>query len=306
MSSRRVAGLVLNFNGREVTLETLASLEKSEYPYFDVLHIDNGSSDGSFEAVCERFPHLRQLRIGTNRGISWGLDHGIQVAVDEGYDYLLLMNNDIEVAPSMVGELVAAAEADRSIGCVGPKAYYWSDKQRLWSAGGVLRYRESITRERGDGEIDRGQYDVAREVSYVNGCAMLVRREVFERIGVWDPSYYLGLEDADFCVRAKRAGFRCWYAPTARLWHRISHSIGVYKPTRTFHTGRSHAIFLRKFATPSQWVASLLWLTAAIPVAFLRELPRGNQRAALEKARGFAVGLRAPIVPIPQRFCDLV
>jgi hypothetical protein len=133
-----------------------------------------------------------------------------------------------------------------------------------------------------------------------------VRREVFERIGMWDPTYYLGLEDADFCVRAKRAGFRCWYAPSARLWHRISHSIGVYRPTRTFHTGRSHAIFLRKFARAHQWAASLLWLMAAIPVAFVRELPRRNQRAALAKARGFLAGLREPIDPIPERFDDFV
>jgi GT2 family glycosyltransferase len=104
----------------------------------------------------------------------------------------------------------------------------------------------------------------------------------------------------------KRQGFRCLYAHRARLWHRISHSIGVYKPSRTFHTGRSTAIFLRKYANPWQWTTALLSLSAAIPVAALRELPRGNQRAAFQKLRGFIAGLRADLPEIPRRYDDLV
>ena len=222
---------MLNYNGCEVTLESLASLLRSDYPGLDVLVIDNGSTDDSFEVIRERHPEIGQIRVAENQGISWGLNHGIRWALDQGYDYLLLMNNDIEVAEDMVSRLVEAAEADPRIGCVGPKSYYHSDRERLWSTGGILRFRESVTRERGDGEIDRGQYDRDEEVPYINGCAMLARREAFEQVGLWDPVYYLGVEDADWCVRMKQAGFRCHYAHRAHLWHMISHSIGVYKPT---------------------------------------------------------------------------
>ena len=302
---------MLNYNGREVTLDTLRSLLALDYPRLHLVVVDNGSTDGSYQAIRSAFPQVEQLRVRENRGISWGLDHGIQHGLSRasagGCDYLLLMNNDIEVDPGMLTEMVAAAAGDPRAGCVGPKSYYYADRARLWSTGGILRWRgDSVTRERGDGELDAGQYDRDQVVDYVNGCAMLVRREALERTGYWDPVYFLGAEDADFCVRMKRQGFRCLYAHRARLWHRISHSIGVYRPTRTFHTGRSTAIFLRKYATPSQWTRALLALAVAIPVAALRELPRGNQRAAFEKLRGFREGLRVDLPQIPSRFDDLL
>jgi GT2 family glycosyltransferase len=297
--SPRVAGLVLNYNGRDVTLLTLQSLLRLDYPALDLVVIDNGSTDDSRSAIAAEHPGLKQLRVDENRGISWGLNHGLRWALAAGYDYVLLMNNDIEVAPDLLQFMVACAESDPTIGCVGPKSYYYYDRERLWSAGGILRFRESVTRERGDREIDNGQYDHDEEVPYVNGCAMLARREAFERTGLWDPVYYVGVEDADWCVRMKRQGFRCHYAHRARLWHMISHSLGVYRPSRTFHTGRSSAIFLRKHASPTQWASALAFFGAAVVAAYARELPRRNQGAAVAKLRGFLTGLRVELPPIP-------
>jgi GT2 family glycosyltransferase len=295
-----VAGLVLNYNGREVTLETLSSLVQVDYPAFDIVMVDNGSSDGSSAAVAEAYPEVLQISVADNRGISWGLNHGIAWALEQGYDYVLLMNNDIEVAADFLTELVRAAEAEPSAGCLGPKSYYYFDRERLWSAGGLLRFRESVTRERGDGQIDRGQYDRQEVVPYINGCAMLVRRRALEQVGMWDPVYYLGVEDADFCVRLRQAGFVCVYVPSARLWHMISHSIGVYKPTRTYHTGRSSAIFLRKYGRPWHYLSVLAFACLAFPLAFLRELPKQNQAAVVQKWKGFLDGLRVELAPIPQ------
>ncbi|HEX9730564.1 MAG TPA: glycosyltransferase family 2 protein [Thermoanaerobaculia bacterium] len=295
MSAPRVAVVVLNYNGKDVTLKTLASLVELRYPAYDVIVVDNGSTDGSYAAVAAAFPALTQLRVEENRGISHGLNHGLRHALEHGYDHVLACNNDVEADPDMLGELVRAIESDPSIGCVGPKTYYYADRERLWSAGGVLRFKESVTRERGMGEIDRGQYDRDGEVDYVNGCAILMRRSALVAAGLWDPAYYLGVEDADWCVRARRQGFRCRYAHRARLWHMVSHSIGVYKPGRTFHTGRSTAIFLRKYARPWQWLSFALFYAASVPVAFLRELPRGNQAAAITKLKGVWEGLRVPL-----------
>ena len=301
-----VAGLILNYNGRDVTLLTLESMVEVDYPKFDPVVIDNGSTDDSFEVIRERHPQVRQLRVRENRGISWGLNHGIQWALEQGYDYLLLMNNDIEVAADMVTEMVRLAETDPRIGCIAPKAFYHGDRERLWSTGGQIHFRHSITDERGDGEIDRGQYERDEEVPYVNGCAMLVRAEAARAAGFWDPNYYLGLEDADYCMRVKEQGFTCWYAHEARLWHMISASIGVYKPTRTFHTGRSGAVFLRRHANLAQKLQSLLWFAAAMPFAFLRELPKRNARAVVQKVRGFWAGWRCTLEPIPTEYDDLL
>ncbi|MEZ5333538.1 MAG: glycosyltransferase [Thermoanaerobaculia bacterium] len=150
-SPPRVAAVVLNYNGREVTLQTLASLFRLDYPALELVVVDNGSSDGSREAIAAAHPGLAQLRVEENRGIANGLDRGVVWALERGADYVLVLNNDIEVDPAMVDEMVRAAEADPTIGIVGPKAYYFWDRRRIWSAGGRLMFRETVTRERGWG-----------------------------------------------------------------------------------------------------------------------------------------------------------
>ncbi len=296
----RVLAVVLNYNGREMTLSTVASLLALDYPALGILVVDNGSTDGSDAAMAAAYPAVRRLRTEVNLGISGGLNLGFRVGLDEGWDYLMPMNNDVEVAPDLLRELVKSAESDPTIGCAGPKCYYYfGDRNRLWSAGGELRFREAVTRERGMGELDRGQYDRDGEVEYLNGALMLIRSGAMRATGLFDPVYHVSVEDADWCVRMKRTGFRCWYCHRARLWHMVSPTTGGYTAGRTFRTGRSTAIFVRKNAGFLGWMGFLFWTALAIPAAFLRELPRGNARAVVAKLRGVVAGLRVELQAPP-------
>ncbi len=299
MNQPRVIAIALNYNGKELTLQTLASLSQLLYRELEIFVVDNGSSDGSASAIRHEYPQVKVLATGKNLGVAGGLNVGLEAALAEDPDYILVLNNDIEVDPWMLGEMVKVAERDPTIACVGPKAYYFWDRHRIWSAGGILRFKESITRERGMGQIDRGQYDEDGEVDYVNTCAMLIRASVVREVGLCDPNYFLALEDADWCVRMKQRGYRCYYTHRAVLWHMVSQSTGVYKPGRTYHTGRSTAIFVRRYAGPREWLSFLVFISLAIPAAFVRELFRGNQAAAISKARGILDGLRAPIGEAP-------
>jgi GT2 family glycosyltransferase len=296
----RVAALVLNYNGRDITLESIESLAAMSYPNLEIVHIDNGSSDGSSEAVAAAWPEVTQVRVEVNQGVVYGMNKGMRAALERGCDYLLLLNNDIEADPEMLTELMRVIESDSSIGCVGPKIYYHSDRNRLWSAGGYLQFRESATRERGLKEIDRGQYDRDEEVPYINGCAMLVPRRVVEEIGLWDPLFHLAADDADWCMRMRRAGYRCVYVHRAVLYHMVSPTLGGYTASRTYQNGRSLALFVRRYAGPWQWITFVAAITVAIPIAFLRELPSGNQAAALAKLKGVIEGLRVPLQPPPR------
>lgn len=295
----RVLGIILSYNGCQLTLGTLASLLESDYPCLDLLVVDNGSTDGTQEVVAAAFPGVRLLRTSRNLGISGGLNLGFRWGLERGYPYLMPMNNDIEVAPDLVAHLVAALEREPAYGCVGPKCYYHSDRKRIWSAGGVLGFRESITRERGMGQIDRGQFDREEEVDYVNGALMLIRREAFLDTGFWDPVYEVGVEDADWCWRMRQRGWKCGYVPQAVLWHMVSPTTGGYRASRTFRTGRSTAIFVRRFAGPAGWLSYILWNLVAFPAACVRELPRGNVSAVWAKFQGAWVGLRLALPPSP-------
>ncbi len=301
----RVAAIVLNYNGREVTLLALKSLTRMDYPTYDVLVVDNGSTDGSHAAIAAASPEVFQVRTEENLGPAGGGNLGIRWALEREYDYLLILNNDIEVAPTMLSEMVATAESDPTIGCVGPKAYYYEDRNRIWSAGGKLRFREAVTDERGQGEIDRGQWDRDAEVDYVNGCAMLVRREACLSAGVWDETFFLGVEDADFCVRVKQQGYRCVYAHRAKLWHMVSVTAGGYVAGRTYHGGRNTALFVRRHGTFGQQLASVVAMSIAAPVAFARELRKGNQGAVTAKIRGYWAGWREPLPPSPEPVREL-
>ena len=300
MNEPRVVAIVLNYDGKDVTLPAISSLAAMEYPNLEILHVDNGSSDGSFEAVAEAFPGVVQVRIERNQGVVHGINTGMRTALERGADYLLILNNDIEADRSMLGEMVRIAESDPTIGCVGPKIYYHSDEKRLWSAGGVIRFKESVTRERGMGEIDRGQYDRDEEVPYVNGCAMLARRSAVEAAGLWDPLFHLAVDDADWCMRMKRENYRCYYAHRAVLWHKVAYTVGGYQAKRTYYNGRSAALFVRRYGGFLDWCTFLLFTAAAFPAALVRELPRRNHGAVLAKLRGVVAGLRTPLGPPPR------
>lgn len=295
----RVAAVVINYNGLEVTLQAVRSLRQMTYPAFDLVVVDNGSTDGSQDALARAFPDLLQERVEVNQGSSSGYDHGLRWAVEGGYDYILLLNNDIEVEPDMLDRLVEVAESDPTIGCVGPKCYFHGDRERLWSAGGILRFQEAVTRERGHGEVDRGQYDEDAEVDYVNGCAILIRREAALAAGSWDPVFFICVDDADFCTRVKRKGFRCFYAHRAVLYHMVSYSTGGYTPARNFRLGRSTAIYVRRYARPWQWLSFFAFSGAAFVYAWLRELRHGNQASAVAKLKGIREGLRTELPPPP-------
>ena len=305
-SAPSVACVVLNYNGREVTLEALDSLIRMEYPDYEVVVVDNGSTDGSDRAVAERFPQVARVRTEINLGPAGGANLGIRHALDRGFDYVLILNNDIEVASDLLSEMVRLAESAPRIGIVGPKAYYYWDRRRIWAAGGRLTFRESVTRERGSGELDRGQYDRDVEIGYVNGCAQLVKRQVFEEVGLWDPIFHLSFEDADFCFRARRAGWQCWYAHRARLWHMVSVSVGGYRAPKTYHSARSTALFVRRHAGVWQWLRAVTMILLSLPAALLRELPRGNASAVVAKVRGFRDGfLRTELTDPPSVDAEL-
>lgn len=298
-SPPRVAAIVINFNGFAITAEALISLRRMDYPNFDLIVVDNGSTDDSASRVAATFPELHQERIAINRGSASGYAYGFRWAFAQGYDYVLLLNNDIEVEPAMLSRLVEVAEADPRIGCVGPKCYYHSQRRHLWSAGGILQFRESITRERGYRQLDRGQYESDADVDYVNGCAILIKRAAAEAAGGWDPAYFICVDDADFCTRVRAQGFRCVYAHTAVLYHRVAFSTGGYSPARNFQFGRSSALYVRRYASTGQRLRYFAFIAAAFVAAYLRELPRGNQAAVVAKLRGIREGFRMPLPPRP-------
>src|SRR5262245_5163030 len=247
--------IVLNWNGRDLTLDCLRSLEAVTTPNVRTIVVDNASSDGSSDAVRQRYgTRTTLIENAHNLGFAAGNNVGIRRALDDGADFILLLNNDTVVAPDFVEFLLKPMLTTPDIGITAPKIYYAEPKNQIWFAGGELSMWRGIARHTGIRETDRGQYDTEHDIDYASGCAFLIRRAVLEKIGDLDPGYGAYFEDADFCMRARRAGYRIRYIPAAHVWHRISASTGGQlsrrKASRKLASARR---FFRRYAKPYHW-----------------------------------------------------
>jgi len=262
--------IIVHLNGKTLLAECLNSLRKVDYPPYEVIVVDNGSSDGSRDFLRASYPGVKLIENATNLGFGGGNNLGIRYALGKNPDYLLLLNNDTLVDPSFLRELIAVAEEDPKIGIAGPKIYYDARPEKIWFAGGAVNLFAGLIRHRGIRKMDRGQYDEIEEVDYITGCCLLIKREVITHLGtfdpIYDPAYY---EDVDLCLRAKSAGYRVVFVPRAKVWHKISASGGgeyssfkIYLKTRNYfkllkiHTKFYHRLMLPILAPPV-WIGIL-------------------------------------------------
>jgi GT2 family glycosyltransferase len=223
----RVVVIVLNWNGREDTLGCLESLQAVDYPNWEVLVVDNGSEDGSVEAIHRSYPGITVLETGKNLGFAGGNNRGIEVALTRAAEFILLLNNDTTVAPDLLCAFVRAAETHPDAGVFGAKIYFFSDPQRLWYAGARWNSLSWSFDHVGQGVLDDGaEFEQVRDTDYACGCAMFFRAAAARAVGVLDERFFILWEEVDWCFRARKAGSRCLFVPEAKVWHRISTTFG--------------------------------------------------------------------------------
>jgi GT2 family glycosyltransferase len=242
----QVAIIVLNWNGLNDTLDCLESLACLDYPNYEFVVVDNGSTDGSVPVIRERFPGVTIIENGENLGYSGGNNVGLRYAIAQGADYALLLNNDTIVDPTFLRILVDAAETDPLIGMAGPTIYYHERPDVIWSAGGGIDWQRGSTRMVGLDERDQGQFGAEpRAVDFITGCAMLVRRTVMEQVGLLDERFFAYYEETEWCVRASRAGFKIVHVPLAHIWHKISPATQADSPLVHYYMTRNRLLFLK-------------------------------------------------------------
>jgi GT2 family glycosyltransferase len=251
----KIGIVIVTWNGKELTKDCLNSVLDCMYPNFQVTVVDNASEDGTVETLRQDFGNrIHLITNSRNLMFAGGNNVGIRHLLDQKVDWILLLNNDVEVDPGLLYALVLVGESDPNIGIVGPKIYFWEPRDLLWSAGGQISLYGTGSKHIGIRQPDQGQYDDIRDVDYVTGCALMIRRSLVEQIGLLDESYHMYNEDSDWCLRANQAGYRVVYAPEGKVWHKISSSAGGQLSLfKIRHRIRSQWIFLRKFAPWHHW-----------------------------------------------------
>ena len=248
-----VSAVFPNFNGGSFLTTVIDALLHQQYPRdrFEILMVDNGSTDGSVALVKTTFSEaiaqdrLKIFELPENRGCSAGYNYGI-ARMSPQARYLLRVDDDLVLDANCLAHLVRRAEQEPSVGAVGGKVRYYQDRQRLHLIGSRISPWFGACRGIGKHVIDRGQYDTPRELQAVNGCLMLVRRDVFERIGPIEESFFLYFEDIDWALRATRAGFRHYYVPEALAYHDTATPSQRYCSTRWGYFNICNTCYLAK------------------------------------------------------------
>lgn len=270
--------VIVNLNRREMLVACLASLRVQSLRGFEVVVVDNGSADGSAEAV-RRFDaggtfSIRVVENSENRGFCGGNNQGIAASRGE---LVALLNNDAEAEASWLESLRAPFQ-DPAVGMTASKILVWEDPGRIDKAGHLM-YPDGQNRGRGTGEIDRGQYDREEEVLWPDGCAAMYRRSMLEEIGGFDEDFFAYADDAELGLRARVAGWRCVYVPGAVVRHHRGATLGLASPRRLELIERNRALLAVKHFPPGMLAAVPLWWTLRVGAGIVAALRgRGETR----------------------------
>ncbi len=300
-----VAIIIINWNGFQDTIECLESLYQIDYPNYDVILVDNASSNNSVEKIKEycngnakvksKFfkyestnkpinlfeinlndlksdklkktflngkKELILIKNDKNYGFAGGNNIGIKYVLNStlNHDYILLLNNDTVVEKKFLNELLEVANSNDKIGFLGPKTYYYDyngNSNVINFAGGKLNMNKGCSYHIGAKEIDSKQHDKIKEVDYVEGSCMLIRKRILEQIGVLNINYFAYWEETDLCIRGLKKGYTSMYVPKSQIWHKVSSSnIGEIK---TYYLTRNRIWFMKKYSNHTQFILFLIY-----------------------------------------------
>jgi GT2 family glycosyltransferase len=252
---------IIDFNGRENTIDCLKSVSESSKDNFElnIIVINNFPQK---KLNLPSFPNLRVKIIENekNLGFAGGQNVGIKYALENGADFVFILNNDTTIDKNLIPRLVKAANS--GIGIAAPKIYfakgfeYHKNRYKkedlgkvFWFAGGKMDWENVIGHHRGVDDVDHGQYEKEEEIDFASGCAMLVSRKVFEKTGLFDKKYFLYYEDNDLSQRTRKSGFKVAYIPKAFMWHKNAGSAGGSGSSlQDYYITRNRMLFGMKFA----------------------------------------------------------
>jgi len=265
--------VTVTYNTAEDTTAFLHSLKRVKTPDFEIatIVVDNGSE--KVYKLPDGLKNTRLIRSDTNTGFSGGYNIGMKEALKNGADFILIVNNDTEMDPDMLTNLLQVLESDPKIGMTTPKIYFakghefHKDRYKpedlgkvFWFAGGYTDWNNVMSVHRGIDEVDHGQYDKTEEIEFASGCCLLFKREVLERVGLLDDRYFLYYEDADLNERVRRDGYKVFYVPSAKLIHINAAS-----------TGGAGNVLHDYFLTRNKMLFGMTYAPARTKLALIRE-----------------------------------
>ncbi len=304
LSPADVVIVVLSWNRRDHTLACLESLRDAWFCGAQAIVVDNGSRDGSVEAIRDGFPRLDVIALPENRGFAGGCNVGIRAALGRGARAVLLLNNDTKVAGDFLGWLVQSLNDHPRAAAVSGAVLRFDNPDVLDVAYLEIFFGHGLVHRRGVNALPGQGFDVERQIDVGVGSCLLMRREALARVGLLDEEYFAYHEEVDWCFRARQAGFEIWYQPLSRIWHHGSRSTTdastpvpaqhpsavpqlenpmplTWNPVRAYLGARNAARFVRMRGTLRQKIYWLCSTAYAVPLAYLAAVLDGEEELML-------------------------
>ena len=239
--------ILLNYNGYSDTIACVQSLRKVTYESFKIVVVDNASTDDSEKILRRELGDCTIIQSGSNEGFAHGNNIGIEYALDNGADYVLLLNNDTTVEPDFLERMVDNFTTEE-VGLVGSKIKYYSEPEYLWFAGGGINWFKFISEHYHVGKRDSDVQQAKAKVEFVTGCCMLISAKALKDVGLLPEFYFMYYEDVDYCVRLKEKGYEIIYEPEAVIYHKVGMSAGGEESAFAIKwTTRNRLVFMRLY-----------------------------------------------------------
>lgn len=285
-----VSIIVVHFHNQALLLECLESCRDIAYPNHEIIIVTNGPKSQLTISALRSITTSLSMIVNSNENVGYSRANnlGIREALKHGATYILLLNDDTIVSPDFLGLLVTEGEKTPRAGILGPVIYYAGERKKIWFAGARFDSQTCTVLTVGFNQVDQRADPLPVESDYISGCALLIKRETIERIGLLDERFFLYWEDVDWGLRAQKVGFRNLVVPSAGIWHKVSVSTGgMESPLRVYHKTRSHLLFA-KIHRPSA--------LKRLQIGFFRDIAwlllKSNDPDRVRKARGYISAIK--------------
>jgi GT2 family glycosyltransferase len=278
--------ITINYNQAELTCELLASLEKTTYPNKEIIVVDNGSDENPEQVIKEKFPAVQVIVSPENLGFAGGNNLGI---VASKGNYLLFLNNDTEVDPGFLEPLVDMFEANPNAGAASSKILYHNSDETIQYAGsGSIDHFTGRSKRIGWMERDNGQYDDLRETNLAHGAAMMVPRAIINKVGMMPEFFFLYYEEVDWCESIKKAGYKIYYVPSSKVYHKESMSIGKESVLKTYYLTRNRLLYMRR---NTSGLKKITWILFFLIFSIPKNALTFTLQRDMDRAKAFWKGL---------------
>jgi GT2 family glycosyltransferase len=281
----------VNYNQEEVTRELLFSIRKLSYPNLEVIVVDNGSQTNLVSSLGNQFSEFTFIRSDKNLGFAGGNNLGIENARGE---FIFFINNDTILTPNTIEPLLEKFTSEKNVGVVSPKIKYFEDPELIQYAG-YTAMNPYTARNKGIGNLekDNGQYDLSTETFFAHGAAMMIKREVIDKVGVMPEIFFLYYEEFDWCEQIRKAGYRIFYEPKSVIFHKESISVGKNSTLKTYYMSRNRILFMRRnYSGAKLYFFFIYMIFVVFPKEISKHLLSKEQEHVLPLIKGYFWNLK--------------